>query len=393
MRVKAKPAEPNLFGPRGSAYSLPSSYRPAPPRYLEVDRIFLAKGSLATAERKKFVEGICALYPKAEIIECLDTPHNRIDLKQKEPLALFQTGKRTLVFGEHQSAVRFAEEEGNTCPNYWHFSPYGFCPYGCKYCYLAGTPGVWHSPTVKIHVNLGEILREMDRVAGRLTQPTAFYLGKLQDGLALDPLTAYSTVLAPFFAQSKFARQVILTKSVEVERLLKLDHGGHTILTWSVNPPEIVSRFEENTPPVADRLEAMKKCVDHGYPVRAVLMPIIPTPGWQEIYARFILRLLGEVHLARLTLGGICIYQNARRLMEQKLGPGNEISAAIGGEGKGPDGRVRYGPELRVKLYAEIINTVRTSKPNLEIALCLEEAPVWKALRLEAARGRCNCVL
>jgi len=59
-------------------------------------------------------------------------------------------GKKTLVFGVHKSALRFSGEDGNTCPNYWHFSPYGFCPYDCQYCYLAGTPGVRFSPTVKI---------------------------------------------------------------------------------------------------------------------------------------------------------------------------------------------------------------------------------------------------
>lgn len=194
--------EESLFRFHDSTYSLPSDYHPARARHFEADGIFLAKGSLASAERRKFVEGICALYPEAEIIERLDTPHNRMDLQEKEPLARFQKGKRTLVFGEHQSAVRFAEEQGNTCPNYWHFSPYGFCFYGCQYCYLAGTPGVWHSPTVKIYVNLEEIVREIERVAQKLTQPTAFYLGKLQDGLALDPLTAYSTVLVPFLPRA-----------------------------------------------------------------------------------------------------------------------------------------------------------------------------------------------
>ena len=393
MRAKVRPAEPDLFESHGSSYSLPSSYRPARPRNLKVERIFLAKGSLTTAERRNFVQGICALYPEAEVTECLDTPHNRIDLNQTDLLPRFRRGKRTLVFGEHQSAVRFAEEEGNTCPNYWHFSPYGFCFYGCQYCYLAGTPGVWHSPTVKIYVNLDEIIREMERVAARLTQPTAFYLGKLQDGLALDPLTAYSTILVPFFARSEFARQVILTKSAEVDRLLKLDPGGHTILSWSVNPPEIIAQFEENTPPLADRLEAMRKCAGRGYPIRAVLMPIIPMPGWEEIYARFLRQLLSAVDLQRLTLGGICIYQNARRLMDLKLGPENEISARLAKKTQGEDGRVRYGPELRIKLYSELIQIVRALQPDLEVALCLEEPEVWKALNLEPARGRCNCVL
>jgi len=43
-----------------------------------------------------------------------------------------------------------------------------------------------------------EMLVEIDHIARRLKKPVAFYIGKLQDALALDPLTAYSTVTNTF---------------------------------------------------------------------------------------------------------------------------------------------------------------------------------------------------
>jgi len=196
--MKNNPNQTNLFYEGVQALSLPMDYQPVRPDYMKVVQIYLTKGSLTTPERRMFVEKICSLYPEAQIIECPDTPHNRINLNETDALALHKTGKQTLVFGELKNAVRFSEEEGNTCPNYWHFSPYGFCPYGCKYCYLAGTQGVKFSPTVKIYVNLPEMLAVIDRIARRLGKPTAFYIGKLQDALALDPLTAYSTIMIPF---------------------------------------------------------------------------------------------------------------------------------------------------------------------------------------------------
>ncbi len=82
-------------------------------------------------------------------------------------------------------------------------------------------------------MNLPEILNQIDRVASQLTEPTAFYLGKLQDGLALDALTGYSRVMVPFFARQKQARLILLTKSTNVENLLDLDHQQHTVLSWS----------------------------------------------------------------------------------------------------------------------------------------------------------------
>ena len=60
------------------------------------------------------------------------------------------------------------------------------------------------SPSVKIFVNLPEIRDEIDRTATRLAKPIAFYLGKLQDALALAPLTGYVRALIPRFARHPF---------------------------------------------------------------------------------------------------------------------------------------------------------------------------------------------
>ncbi len=383
----------SLLGQRELTVSLPRDYAPVRPAHFEVARIILAKGSISNPERKRFVERICGLYPEAHVEERLDTPHNRLGPVDRDPLRSHRAGKRTLVFGELQSAVRFAQETGNACPNYWHFSPYGFCPYGCKYCYLAGTPGVKFSPSVKIYVNLPEILLEIDRIARRLLRPTAFYLGKLQDSLALDPLTAYSTVMVPFFAEHPWARLTLLTKSAHVDHLLDLEHRGHSILSWSVNPPEVSAMFEENVPSIEERLQAMRRVAERGYPVRAIMMPIIPIEGWQDLYAAFTRRLLESVPIQRLTLGGICIYRSARDLMERKMGRRNVISERLDVTSIAEDGRVRYSRRLRHEVYSLVTESARRLRPELEIALCLEERALWESTGLAESMGRCNCGL
>ncbi len=383
-----------LMGQRQPTVSLPRDYTPVRPAHFEVASITLAKGSMATPERKRFVERICDPYPEVHVEERLDTPHNQLSLGGRDPLRLHRVGKHTLVFGELQSAVRFAQETGNSCPNYWHFSPYGFCPYGCKYCYLAGTPGVKFSPSVKIYVNLPEMLLEIDRVAWRQRTSTAFYLGKLQDSLALDPLTAYSTVMVPFFAEHPWARLTLLTKSAHVDYLLDLEHQGHSILSWSVNPPEVSAMFEENVPGIDERLQAMRRAAEHGYPVRAIMMPIIPIEDWQDLYTTFTRRLLETAPIQRLTLGGICIYRSARDLMERKMGMRNTVSEHIDRASLvAGDGRARYSRSLRHEVYSLIIETARRLRPDLEIALCLEERALWESTGLAESMGRCNCEL
>jgi len=373
---------------------LPSPGRPRPAALFAPVRIVLAKGSMATAARRQFVETVCEAYPDAEVDRQLETPHNRIRVGGDNPLQTHLRGKRTLVLAEHRSAVRHSDEEGTACPNYWHFSPYGFCPYGCDYCYLAGTQGVWFSPTVKVFVNLDEILDTIDRVAKDFTEPTAFYLGKLQDGLALDALTGYSRQLVPFFAQHRLARMVVLTKSTEIDNLLDLDHAGHTILSWTLNAPRTARSLERNTPEVQDRIEAMCRCAEAGYPVRAVLMPILPVLGWQAAYVGFLEELLRRVPLGRITLGSICSYPQALRLTDLKLGPDNLISASLDrSNGKSADGRLRFPSVVRRQAYRVLIDAIRRLRPDLEIGLCLEDRPMFDGLAMGPSLGKCNCVL
>jgi DNA repair photolyase len=372
---------------------LSEDYLPRPALLFRPSRIILAKGSNRTEACRQLAEKICAAYPETEVIEAFGVSHNRVDLGETDPLRLHKRGKQTLVLAEHHSAVRFSSEEGNSCPNYWHFSPYGFCPYGCHYCYLAGTPGVWFSPTVKIFLNLEEILAEVDRTANQLAKPTAFYLGKLQDGLALEPLSGYARKMVPFFARHPYARMIILTKSADIDNLLDLDHSRRTILTWTVNTPEVANTYEANTPNVADRIDAMQKCTKAGYPVRAVIMPIIPVADWREIYSRFIMTLLKSVPLSRITLGSICSYPQAQRLMELKLEKNNVISSLLNyAPSKSIDGRLRFNRSTREEVYKYMIECIRRERPDLEIGLCLEDEAMFASLGLQERIGRCNCV-
>jgi spore photoproduct lyase len=219
-------------------------------------------------------------------------------------------------------------------------------------------------------------------------------LGKLQDGLALEPLSGYARTMIPFFAGHPYARMVLLTKSADVENLLDLDHAGRTILSWTVNAPEVASRFEPNTPHVTARLDAMRRCAQAGYPVRAVLMPILPVAEWREIYGRFLATLLDSVPLSRITLGSICSYPQAQRLLELKLGQRNPISALLDrAPARSADGRLRFSRSLREEAYRFLIACIRRRRPDLEIGLCLEDEAMFVSLDLQNSIGRCNCVL
>jgi spore photoproduct lyase len=180
--------------------------------------------------------------------------------------------------------------------------------------------------------------------------------------------------MVPFFASHPDARLVVVTKASDVRNLLEVEHRGQAILSWSLNTPEVCGQFEINTPTPAERVEAMRQCAAAGYPVRAVIMPIIPSAGWRDTYGAFLRELITTVPLARITLGGICSYDGALSLTESKLGPGNTVSRNLHGSGsKSADGRRRYVVNERIDMYRHLITAIRRLDPELPIALCLEE--------------------
>ena len=207
-------------------------------------------------------------------------------------------------------------------------------------------------------------------------------------------MTGYSRQIVPFFADHPQARLTLLTKSADVSNLLDLDHRGHSILSWTLNPEAVVEAFEPNTPKLEARIRAMEACAGAGYPVRAVVMPIIPVPKWETIYTDFLSYLLERVQLARITLGSICSYPQAMRLTEQKLGLDNSISSQVGRRHQGnSDGRTRFPRELREKVYRHLLDQIQRLAPGLGVGLCLEEERMFDSLGMKASLGRCNCVL
>ena len=87
----------------------------------------------------------------------------------------------------------------------------------------------------------------------------------------------------------------------------------------------------------------MRQCAEAGYPIRIMLMPIIPIADWQRHYDELLEQLLTRIPVDRITLGGVCSYGPAIQIMEAKLGKDNLISRSLTVIDNGPDdGRVRY---------------------------------------------------
>ena len=76
------------------------------------------------------------------------------------------------------------------------------------------------------------------------------------------------------------------------------------------------------------------------------------------------------------------------------MGKGNPISLDIDDDPpEKSDGRARYPRALRHEAYSVIIEAARRLRPDVELALCLEEPSLWESTGLADRMGQCNCVL
>ena len=364
---------------------------------LRFERVVLARGAERSPGVQERVLGSC---PEARLERQPDVPPCRAELSIPPGEDRRTVGKRTLVLGRIGRVLDRNCEPGMgervVCFPYWHFSAVGNCPYDCKFCYLAGNRGNMKCPAVKVYTNLEEVMAAIGRVADRAEGPVLFYGSKLQDFVALDPLTEYSRALVPFAAAHPNIRLLFLTKSAAVDGFLDLDHGGHTILSWTLNAEVVIGQYEVGTPTLAERLDAARRAADAGYEVRFVFMPMIPMAGWRERHAEAMRRALAAVRASRITLGGICMYQPALSAMRRRRDVDEGCLRPILDNLERPPTRrerFRFRPEMRQELYGHMIDGIREIDPTIPVSLCLETPEVWRSVGLDPTQPACNCLL
>ncbi|MEH3036182.1 MAG: radical SAM protein [Sphingomonas adhaesiva] len=170
------------------------------------------------------------------------------------------------------------------------------CPAHCSYCYLAGS--LKGPPVTRVYANLDEILDALPAYLNRGTitsrddtrahEGTTFEASCYTDPLAIEPLTGSLSATIAWFGRWQASAQLrFTTKFDDVAPLLAIDHQRRTRMRASINPPAY-ARFEGGTAAVADRLRALRRVADAGYPIGLTIAPIIAADGWEDAYGALI---------------------------------------------------------------------------------------------------------
>ena len=286
--------------------------------------------------------------------------------------------------------IKFEEQKGKFikhCPctpevvscGYYNLNLHTGCPYCCSYCILQA---YLETKDPVYFTNFQDMEKELVEIS-RTHRYLRIGTGELSDSLALDPQTNYSQKILSIF--EKFPEIVFefKTKSTHIENIVNYKKKSkkklkNIVLSWSLNPREVIEREELLTPNLLSRLKAMVQVQKQGFKIGIHFDPIVIFPGWKAAYLeliREIARIVEPPAIAWWSLGALRFPYSLREHIFKHRG-----SRLFQGELiKGLDGKYRYFKPLRLELFQYIKqNICSLISGEVPLYLCMEDKEVWQ---------------
>jgi len=277
------------------------------------------------------------------------------------------------------------------CAKFYKLTAYNNCNFWCEYCYLYLT---FRTQPISTHfMNYEQIYDEIEKF-DRSRVPRSLRLlnlGELGDPLAVDYITGFAKQIIPFMPEhAPKTRLLFLTKSDCVDGILNLNHGGQSIISFSVNTEKVFQQLEHRTASPESRLAAAANVQKAGYEVRLRIDPVIFYSTWEKDYSELVDNIFRFVRPTRITIGEYRPSNGLANHISSRFpdSPLLKINRSLVKEGK----KLRYPKNLRIKMFGTIIEEIKKYGSDIDIALCKEQPEIWKALGLDTKGLFCNCL-
>lgn len=183
-----------------------------------------------------------------------------------------------------RSGAIFANKKGEflrkTPEDYTPEGTYGYsvlnaynCLYDCSYCFLKG---YFKSFNPVIFLNYEDYFDAVcDVLSKDRSRPLYFYAGTFSDSLSMAHFSDFNLKLAEFFG--KLDDDVYLelrTKSDNIKELLSMEAYKNIIIAFSLNPQEVIDRYEHLSPSLQKRMEAIQRLDEKGFQIGIRIDPV-----------------------------------------------------------------------------------------------------------------------
>lgn len=164
------------------------------------------------------------------------------------------------------------------------------CMASCLYCYLVCNYN--KCSYLRIFVNREEIMENIIKKVNASDTDLVLEIGSNSDLILEETISSnLSWTIKEFISKTSKGKLTFPTKFCMVDSILNLKHQGRIIPRMSVNPKSIIKTIELGTSNLDERIEAINKLSDSGYPVGILIAPVIFVNNWKKLYKELIIYL------------------------------------------------------------------------------------------------------
>ena len=140
-----------------------------------------------------------------------------------------------------------------------------------------------------VFVNYEDFFEEIDIILKKIpNKKICFFSGYDCDSLALEKITNFLYSFLIFFEQRKNAFLEVRTKSSNIEIFHRIKPIDNVIIAYSLNPEEIIQKYEQKTPTFKKRLESLYLLQNLGWKIGIRFDPIFLSNNNLHVYNRFL---------------------------------------------------------------------------------------------------------
>lgn len=284
-------------------------------------------------------------------------------------------GKRILFLTRNQGTFvkKCPGTKAYRCCGYEILHVGNYCTMDCSYCILQT---FFHPPIMTFFVNIKTLIKELNTYFADKTIHR-FGTGEFTDSLIWEKWTDLSHILVDRFAEQSNSILELKTKTAAVKRFEHHRHNRKTIMSWSLNTPQVIATEEKGTASLDARLSAAEKCQQWGYPLSFHFDPIIIYKGWEKDYQRVINLLFNRIspdNIVWISLGMFRFMPAMKKVMENR----HSQSRIVYGEFvNGLDGKYRYFKPLRLAAYRKMVSWIKSKAPKVMVYFCMEDDQIW----------------
>jgi spore photoproduct lyase len=262
------------------------------------------------------------------------------------------------------------------CQGGWGLHSLNGCVHRCAYCDQAFI--------MTLMLDLEDFADNVSRTLVARPHQKLYRYDMYSDSICFEPEYGASQILADVFAKSKDQYLLFYTKSNNVDHLLELKNRERCVFYSTLATDNAAREFEPGAPSLDQRIQAMRRCQEAGYTVRAGFSPILPIREWRKDATVAIEKLFAKVQ------------PDTVRLWVVSMTPVPQFDGAMGFARMDPrlsDMAIRANPEkvggwnapfpaeARAEIYAHYIEEIARISPGTPVSLCSESPDAWELLK------------